>query len=111
VEIPISGTLSPGKAEHHILGYLKYNSAVGLSMDIDGDCEGIDIKFIDIDDNNSVACTGVHPESGHVEKSLLVAGMFRGDYYMLEMEAEGDGDYPLSYNGTISISQHGMWWW
>jgi hypothetical protein len=111
VEIPISGMLSPDKAERQILGYLKYHSAVGLSLDIDGDCEGIDIKFINIDDNDSVANTGVHPESGHVEKSLLVAGFYGGDYYMLEMKPEGDGDYPLSYTGTIYITQRGIWWW
>jgi hypothetical protein len=112
VEIPISGKLSPDKAEHQILGYLKYNSKVGLSMDIDGDYEGIiRIEFIDIDDNDCIAGTGVYSESGHVEKGLLVAGMFSGDYYMLEMKPEGDSDYPLLYNGTIYITQRGMWWW
>jgi hypothetical protein len=112
VEIPISGTLSPDKPGHHILGYLKYNSAVGLSIDIDGDYEGIiRIEFIDIDDNDCIAGTGVYPESGHVEKGLLVVNLFRGDYYILEMKPEGDGDYPLLYNGTIYITQRGVWWW
>jgi|GEM_PF-6499683 len=120
VEIPISGTLSPDRAEYQILGYLKHNSAVGLNLDTDGDCEAISIELIDIDDNDSVAGTSIYPESVHVEKSWLVAGLFRGDYYMLkmepdkyylEMEPEGFGDFPLSYNGMIYITQRGVWWW
>jgi len=110
VEIPISGTLSPGKAEHYILGHLKHNSAVGLNIDLDGDYENIRLAIIDVKDNSTVySGDGWIPEHGTF---MIAAGIFYScSYYMLEMEPEGDGNYPLSYNGTISITQRGMWWW
>jgi hypothetical protein len=105
-EMSISGTLSREKAERHDLGRLNYNSEVWVSVDVDGYCEGgIDVEVINLRNNRSVA--GLYNFSWHAEGEF--APLFFGGHYALEIEAEGDGDYPLSYNSTISITQHGLW--
>jgi len=103
-EMSISGTLYPDKAEYYDLGDLKYNSEVGIEIYINGDYRGkTSVELVNVDNNRLV---GGFYWFSHAKGYF---GPFLGDHFTLRIEVEGEGDYPLSYNGTISITQHGVW--
>jgi len=89
-EMSISGTLSREKAERHDLGRLNYNS-LGISVDVNGYCKEIWMGFIDLQNNRSALRFGSTKRQLFEREENWGTGLLPGGYYMLEIEAEGEG--------------------